>query len=194
MNDSSTGGYLTPTSSAPAYDLLLDRILQPAVIAIVGFTDATLVRPRWQTKPPPQPEPGTDWCAIGVHSIDPDDGPAIIHDGTGDGSSTVTRHETIDYLASFYGPNAMGNAARLRDGFSVNQNVEAIEAVGLRFVSISPAIPAPALVNEQWVRKFDVHLTFRRAVTRIYPILNLLSVVGTIQSDTAPDQPFDVEL
>lgn len=191
-NTSATGGYLVPSSSAPDYDATLDRAVQQMVVGIVGLS-GDKVRPRWQPNQPKQPEPSVDWCALGVQSVTPDDGPAIVHDGSGAGSDTVARHETIEFVVSFYGPSGLGNAARLRDGVSLPQNVEAIEAAGLRYVATSEIIPAPALVNEQWVRKYDIRLTLRRQVSRTYPVLNLVSAVGTIHSDTAPDQPFEVE-
>ena len=191
-NTSATGGYLVPSTTAPDHDAALDRIVQQMVVGITGLAGA-MVRPRWQPNPPKQPEPNVDWCAIGVQSVTPDASPAIVHDGTGDGSDTVNRHEDIEFVASFYGPNGLGNATLLRDGFSLPQNVEAIGATGLLYVGTSSITPAPALVNEQWVRKYDLRLTLRRQVSRTYPVLNLVSVVGTIHGETVPDQPFEVE-
>ena len=191
-NTSASGGYLVPSTTAPDHDAALDRIVQQMVVGITGLAGA-MVRPRWQPNPPKQPEPSVDWCAIGVQSVTPDASPAIEHDGAGDGSDTVNRHEYIEFVASFYGPNGLGNATLLRDGFSLPQNVEAIGAAGLLYVGTSPITPAPALVSEQWVRKYDLRLTFRRQVSRTYPVLNLVSVVGTIHGETVPDQPFEVE-
>lgn len=191
-NTSATGGYLVPSSTAPDYDAALDRIVQQMVVGITGLP-GTMVRPRWQPNPPKQPEPSVDWCAIGVQSVIPDDGPAIVHDGSGDGSDTSSRHETMEYVASFYGPHGLGNATLLRDGIAIPQNVEAIEAAGLRFVETSSITPAPALYNEQWIRKYDIRLTLRRQVSRTYPVRNLLSAVGTIHGEAIPDQPFEVE-
>lgn len=191
-NTSATGGYLVTTTTAPAYDGDLDRLIQQMVVGITGLA-GTMVRPRWQPTPPKQPEPSVDWCAIGVQSVTPDDGPAIVHDGTGNGTDTVNRHEDIEFAASFYGPHGLANATLLRDGFSLPQNTEAIGAAGLLYVGTSMITPAPALVNEQWVRKYDLRFTLRRHVSRTFPVLNLLSAVGTIHGETVPDQPFEVE-
>lgn len=191
-NTSASGGYLAPPSAAPAYDAALDRVVQQIVVGITGLPGA-YVRPRWQPVQPKQPDPSVDWCAIGVQSITPDDGPAIVHDGAGDGSDTIRRHEAIEFVASFYGPNGLGSASLLRDGISLPQNVEAIAAVGLAYISTSQITPAPALVNEQWIRKYDIRLSFRRRVDRAYPVLNLLSAHGTSTPEVGPSQNFDTE-
>jgi hypothetical protein len=43
---------------------------------------------------------------------------------------------------------------------------------------------APDLINEQWVRRYDMQLTFRRKITRTYPVLNILTAQGTVQTNT----------
>lgn len=193
VNTSATGGYLSPTGGVPLSDAALEDVFQSAVAQITGLA-GSMVRPRWQPNPPPQPEASVDWCAIGVQSVGANDGPAFVHSPDGDGSDTSIRHEAIEVIASFYGPNSIGNAARLRDGVAIPQNNEAVSAdAGLYFIECSSIIPAPALVNQTWIRKHDIRLTFRRAVSRVYPVLNLLSAHGTISPAVGHSQNFDTE-
>jgi hypothetical protein len=145
-----------------------------------------MVRPRWQPTVPKQPPPTTDWCAIGVTVIDPNAGPAIIHDSTGQGSEGTQRHEQIEVLCSFYGTNAGQNMAMARDGIGIPQNNGTLEAQGVSFVSVGRHVVAPELVNQQWVRRWDLPMTFRRNAGRTYPILNLESAEVTITTDSGP--------
>ncbi|MBZ9939139.1 hypothetical protein LB518_22775 [Mesorhizobium sp. BR1-1-16] len=191
-NTSATGGYLVPSTPAPADDEALQVIFQGLVGGVTGIV-GDLVRPRWQKLPPPEPSIDTSWCAIGVTDSEPDDGAAILHHSAGDGSDEMQRHETLFVIASFYGPAASQNAALLRDGLALPQNREAIRAQGIAFVEIERAVLAPSLVNQQWRRHVDVRMTFRRQVTRTYPVLNLLSAGGDIASDPASTTPWTTE-
>src|SRR5574340_383319 len=84
-NTSATGGYLSPDASAlPLEGDALDALLQGMVVGITGLPGA-MVRPRWQSVVPKQPEPTVDWCAIGITTSDRTDYPVEEHDGTGDG-------------------------------------------------------------------------------------------------------------
>lgn len=192
-NTSATGGYLIPASAAPLSDADLEDVFQNAVAQVTGLPGRHVV-PRWQTTPPPQPEPTVDWCAIGVQSVGVEATPAIIHVPTGDGADELQQFEQIELLASFYGPHGLGMASLFRDGMGIPQNSEAIRAAtGLAFVSSEPITPAPALYNQTWIRKYDLRLTYRRMISRTYPVLNLLSVVGVIHDGVAPAQSFEVE-
>ena len=156
----------------PVEDADFDTVLQQLVVGLTGLP-GNLVRPRWQPVPPIQPEPTVNWCAIGVLAITPNDGPQITHNplgGAGQGVDTVDRHETIDVLASFYGPQGMSYAAILRDGLGVPQNVEGLLAVGMAFTDAGVSRQAPELVNQQWIRRQDIALRFRRHLQRSYAI------------------------
>lgn len=184
MTDSSTGGYLSPAvASPPLEDDALTAIFQQMIVGITALP-GNMVRPRWQPNPPKQPEPTINWCALGISVQTPDDGPAIVHNGAGNGSDTYIRHEQIDVLASFYGPNAMQNAQLLSDGLAIPQNLEQLKAQDMNSVDTGKIIPAPDLLNEQWVRRYDIELTFRRKITRSYAVLNILTAQGTVQTDT----------
>lgn len=183
-NDSSTGGYILPAGSpAPLEDAALDALFQQVVTGVTGLPGA-MVRPRWQPTVPKQPEPATNWCAIGVTNIDPDDYPVEVHDDTGEGHDNYAVHETLVVLASFYGPNSMSNAKVMRDGLYIAQNREALTPQGITVTDVGKPVAAPELVNQQWIRRYDVEIRFRRKVERTYPILNILSAPFEIDTDT----------
>lgn len=184
-NTSATGGYLSPSGAVPVEDAALDAVLQQAIVGITGLPGA-MVRPRWQPTVPKQPEPTANWCALGITRTGPADFPAIEHDGTGDGQSTLHRHEEFDALVSFYGPAASGYAKTLRDGLYLAQNRETLQAAGIDLIGTSDQTAAPDLINQQWVRRYDVTLSFRRHVARTYPVLNLLSADPAIVTDAQP--------
>lgn len=186
-NSSATGGYLAPAVvSPPLQDLDLDLVFQAYVKGITGLPGA-LVRPRWQPTVPQTPEVNVDWCAVGVtprtRSLDY---PAIQHGQSGDGRDRLTRHQELEVLATFYGPNAMRYADLLRDGAYIPQNSEQINLQGISFVEAVDAIAAPELVNERWLKRYDLPMRFRRVIRRDYAVLNLLGADATIQSDTGP--------
>lgn len=183
-NDSSTGGFIPPASSpAPLADDALDALLQQLVVGVTGLP-GNMVRPRWQQVVPKQPDPSTNWCAIGVTNISPDDYPSQIHSGTGNGSDTQTDHESITVTASFYGPNAMANAKQLRSGLYVTQNRDTLAAADLNLQEAKQLVQAPDLVNEQWIRRWDLTIVLRRQSVYAYPILNIVSS-GPLDIETA---------
>ena len=172
-NTSATGGPLAPTG-APASDDALDDVLQALVVGIVGLP-GDLVRPRFQAKPPRQPEPEIDWCAIGVVNTESDAGPAIVHDPAGGpdghGQTNLSRHAEIDVLVSFYGPHSCGNAEILRDGLTIAQN---LENVLLKFINSGTIRRVPDQVNAGWVSRHDMVLKFRQKTERSYQIMNFV--------------------
>lgn len=174
-NTSATGGYLAPAGSpAPSEDADLEDVLQAMVVGISGLL-GKFVRPRWQPKPPKQPEPDVNWCAIGVHETKTVAYPAISHNGSDDGHDQYQMHEELNILCTFYGPQAQAYASILRDGIFIPQNSEAVKALGMAFVGASDIRPVPELVNQQWVRRYDLFIQMRRQVVRVYPVLNILS-------------------
>lgn len=184
-NTSATGGYLAPTAPVSVEDDELDNLLQE-LVAGVSSLPGEMVRPRWQPTVPKQPEPAVNWCALGITLQANDAGPAIQHDGDGDGSDEYIRHQQIDLLCSFYGPAAKGYAQRLADGMAIPQNSEQMALNGMKFVRASEIQPAPALINQQWTRRYDLTLTLRRKITRTYPVLNLLSAEVQSTTDSVP--------
>jgi hypothetical protein len=170
-NTSATSGYLTPSAPALDDDALVDLITE-AVAGITGL-DGSLVRPKWQPKPPKRPAASTDWAAVGITESQADAGPYIVHDPNaagGAGSDTLTRHSDVTVHASFYGPNAKGNAHTLVDGLGLPQNLETLQENSISFVSAGTIRAVPESVNMQWVERYDLLLTFRRTVTRTYAV------------------------
>jgi hypothetical protein len=183
-NDSSTGGFIPPASSpAPLVDAALDALLQQLVVGITGLP-GNMVRPRWQPIVPQQPDPSTNWCAIGVIDIDADDFPAETHISAGNGSDAQSDHETLTVMASFYGPNGMGNAKMLRSGLYVLQNLDTLAANGMALREAKRIVTAPDFLNQQWIRRYDLTVILRRNSVYSYPILNLLSGPFTVSSDS----------
>jgi len=170
-------------TTSPLMDAALDAVFQALVVGITGLP-GTLVRPRWQPVPPTQPSVTTNWAAIGVTTNAADAGPAILHDGTGSGADIYIRHEAITVLVTFYGPNSHKFASLVRDDIAIPQNTEGLLALDMRFVSSDPIRAVPELVNQQWLRRRDIALQFRRKITRSYPVLNLQSAEAVVQDDT----------
>jgi hypothetical protein len=184
MNDSSTGGYILPLSSSPPLeDAALDAVFQQLVVGLTGLP-GNMVRPRWQPTVPKQPEPTENWCAIGLTEDDPDDYPAVIHKSSGNGQDNFYQHETLNVLASFYGPNSMGYAKLARNGLYIAQNREALMGAGFDVLEAKKITAAPELINQQWVKRYDLNLRLRRQVVRAYTVLNILSADGTLEADS----------
>ncbi|QKS60893.1 hypothetical protein [Cupriavidus gilardii] len=193
-NDSSTGGYLSPAvASPPLEDDALDDLLHDLVAGVTGLP-GNMVRPRWQPTVPKQPEPSVNWCAIGVTVQTNDAGPAIQHDPTGDGSDVYQRHQDIELLCTFYGPAAKGYAQMLVDGLAIPQNSEQLGLNDMKFVSAGTIRAAPDLVNQQWVRRYDVTVALRRKITRTYPVLNLLSAQVKTETDSVPPMDGTIDI
>lgn len=190
VNTSATGGPLVPSSTTPVQDDAFEDLLGNTISALTAI-DRGLVRPRWQPKPPPMPSDTTSWCAFGIMDLDADWGAHQQRIPAGDGSTEMTRHETLTILASFYGPNGYSNASQLRDGLWLKQNWDALNAVGVALLECTKARTASDLINERYIRRIDIEMQFRRVITRSYPILNLLSAQGSISTPDAT-QPFTV--
>lgn len=182
-NTSATGGYLAPASpSPPLEDADIDAVFQRAIVGITGL-DGTLVRPRWQLTPPKQPDPSVNWCAFGIVDFKVDAGPAIRHIPTGDGSDEYVRHEDIILACTFYGPMAQRYAAMTRDGMAIPQNIEALKLDGVVYIDSMEIRSVPELVNQLWIKRYDLPLKFRRQIKRTYQVLNILSADPTLVSD-----------
>lgn len=179
-NTSATGGYLTSTSTPPANDDGLEDIFQAAVVGVSGLTGA-FVRPRFQPNNPKQPEASVNWCAFGVMETAPENNPYVEHDGTGQDNYRI--HTDLRVLVTFYGPNAKGYAERTRDGFYIPQNREELALSLINFVSTDTIRQVPELVNNQWVKRYDLTMHFRRRIDRTYAILNIASADITASID-----------
>lgn len=174
----------------PSEDEALDLIFQTLVAGVTGL-DGTRVRGMWQNPPPKQLEVGVNWCAVGVLGSRPEasagtyiqhlSGPNVVNDQTGD---LLVRHEGLEVLASFFGPNAKKYSGIMRDGLFEDQNREALRIVDIAFVGTEPQRAAPDLVNQQWIRRWDLLMNFNRKVQRVYTVANIVSAVVKILDDS----------
>lgn len=185
MNDSSTGGFLSPVQSTPPIeDSALEDFLQTMIAGVTGLPEA-MVRPYPQTIAPRVPEPSVNWCGFTVADFDADANAGLQHQSSDDGSDTYLRHEDIEVKCQFYGPNASQYARVLRDGLYVPQNREQLQLNDFGLIDTSAIVPAPDVVNQQVRRRYDISVFLRRKVTRTYRVLNLESA----QTSTTTDQP-----
>jgi hypothetical protein len=186
-NDSSTGGYLAPTSALAPEDDAFDNIMQEFVVGVTALP-TNLVRPRWQPVPPDQPEANVNWCAIGLIEEDPQSGRSMItHDGAasgGLGADTLQVNDEAEIMASFYGPNAGQFAKLFRDGIMLPQNREALTLQGYRLCHMpSAARLAAELVNQVTIRRFDVTFRVKRESITVWPIENIASLQVELITD-----------
>jgi len=198
MNDSSTGGYLVPGGAplpVPLQDAALDKFLHDVLVGLSGL-DGTEVRPRWQPEPPNIETFGVNWMSFGVSRFAADAYAYLEHDSDGEGSDTLQRHETLEILLSSYGDDAVSILSQVRDGIQISQNLAVLESVGMGFLETGEIISVPSLVKDRWLRKYDMNLSLRRQVRRVYPILTLRSAQGVIINDVSSPQervtPFTV--
>lgn len=172
MNTSEQAGWLTPDIE-PVYDAELDRRLSQWLRGVSGLP-AGMVRPRWTPVPVAQPPANTDWCGFGVVELPADDNPAYTNQI--DGHGELWRHEEFECSASFYGPRSQWYASRFRDGITLSQNNAELNNLGLSVVKHSRITSFPELINNQWVRRYDITVTLRRKSVRRYGVKSLLDV------------------
>lgn len=65
-------------------------------------------------------------------------------------------------------------ASRFRDGISVEQNNAELNQSDLSLVDYGDIVPFPELINQQWVRRYDITVRLRRKVVREYGIKSLV--------------------
>lgn len=181
-NTSATGGTLSPLPPLPLDDDALDAVFQTLVANVTGLP-GDLVRPRWQPTVPKQPEPGVNWCALGIPEVTQDDGPWLVYDEARN-QETYWDHETLSVLVTFYGPNAQSFARLLRAGLNVPQNTEELRPYAIRYISCGQIRAMNELQNQQWVRRQDIALQFRRKVIMTYGVQNILISEIILQDDT----------
>lgn len=190
INTSATGGPLGAVAPLPLDDAALDAVFQQLVADVTGLP-GDLVRPRWQAVVPKRPEPGVNWCAIGVTEVEQDAGPWLVYDPVRN-SEQYWDHETISLLASFYGPNSQSFARLLRAGLNILQNTEELLPYAIRYLFCGAIRQVPELVNQQWIRREDLALQFRRKVVMVYAVQNILISQIHLLDDTVVDDTITV--
>ncbi len=164
-NNSATGGYLSPEGEALPSDETLEDILQSHVVHLTGL-DPPLVRPRWQSITPKLPEPHVTWASIGVVSSEDPDSPFL------DASGRSINHEMFEVLVSFYGPQGELMAKHFKAGLAIPQNNNQLKIKKITFVRTQPIRNVPELLNQQWMRRYDLQITMRREKVIQYSISN----------------------
>ncbi len=175
-NTSTERGWLTPTSDAPDYDEALEDLLHQWM-SNVSALPARLVRPRWQKEQPALLPVDTNWCAFGIIGWPIDNSPAFTHQT--DEGAQLWRHETFECMASFYGPAGMRFASRFRDGITLPQNNAELNTMNLSLGDYTGLTSFPELINQQWVRRYDMTVRLRRKVVREYGIKSLVDAPVT---------------
>lgn len=170
-NDSTQAGYLTPVSAPQAYDETLERLLSRWVKALCSLPDG-MVRPRWTPVQAAMPAQEVNWCGFGITGFTGDDSPAFVQHSEDD--AQMWRHEIVECMASFYGPSSQQIASLFRDGMQIPQNNAELNSIGLSFFDVSPVSSFPELINNQWVRRYDVTVRMRRKVIRDYGVKSLI--------------------
>lgn len=192
MNNSQTGGYIRPISvTQPPHGLTLLQFLQTVLVGLSGL-DGTLVRPKWQIKPPPQPDVNTNWLAFGIESDTPNFNAAVVTNKD-TGVTTLKRWRTMILQLSFYGPNALDLIEQVQDGFQLGQNLAALTSAKMGLTETGQALHLPELVNEQWFERYEMSVTLQRLVQSVYPIVTIVGAHGTIYAPTAKDIDYSLD-
>ncbi|QIP56832.1 hypothetical protein HBA19_14950 [Hafnia alvei] len=170
-NASTHSGFLTPTSDPPDYDQDLERQISRWIRGVSGLP-AEMVFPRWTDPQPKLPLAGSTWCAFGVTGVHEDVYPAFVSNS--DETETQWLHEVITVICCFYGPSGAQTAALFRSGLYVPQNNAELNRVGLTFKECGRLLSAPELINNQWLRRYDLTVSLRRKAVREYAIKSFL--------------------
>jgi len=169
MADSTKDGYV-PASGVVPSDQSLEDIFQ-GLIADITSLPGQMVRPRWQDEPPPVPGIKENWCAFGIKATRSDDGPYFKQNNE---NMDNIRHESIELLLSFYGPQGQHFANLFKDGLAIPQNIAQIRAHKIKFTGCGEVITAPDFLNNQYVHRYDLSATFNRKVERSYAVKTFL--------------------
>lgn len=129
------------------------------------------------------PDPSTPWMSVGVAHFDQDTNSYVEHvpvAAPGTSYDVEQFHEELDVLCSFYGPTAGLLSKLVRAGLDIPQNREQLQLAGWGYVECGGRQVLPEQVNNQWVRRIDMKVVFRRAVVLTYPVLDIVSVPVTV--------------
>ena len=171
-NDSTEPGYLTPVGSEPDYDQELERQISRWIRGVTGL-DASVVLPRWTDPQQQIPKSGITWCEFGIAISDPEDFPADVQV---DEQSQQWVWEKVNIICCFYGPQGSAMASRFRAGMFVEQNNTALRsASGLSLLDAGKIFNLPVLINNQWVRRYDLAVTLSRKNIRTYNIKSIIT-------------------
>lgn len=193
MNTSASGGPLQPAPDpAPLSGKPLLVFLQNWIAPLSGL-DGTLVRPRYQTEPSNIPDAGEAWMAFGfVGDEEADTFPYVTQSPDGL-TTTLQRNEQMTLLCSFYDTGVSGLAdglsRLLRDNLAIAQNREPLLSQGFLLAYVGPRAPAPRTLSTRWLYRVDLPVVVRCEFRRKYEVLSVLSMNGTVHTDTGYEFP-----
>ena len=179
-NTSSSGGFLIPSVS-PLEGQALLNFLQGWIVGITAYP-GQYVRPRWQAEPGNLPDASIDWMSFGIMSRDADPYPYEVEDPTGTFTQYI-RHETLNILLSFYGPNADAFASQMREGMFLPQNNEYLVPQSIDVLDAGTMKYLPELIKFRWLNHIDLPIALRRKLIYNYEVQSLLSATGTVTVD-----------
>lgn len=194
-----TGGTLLPNPKVPALDttpagLTFIQFIQQLLVGLSEFP-GTLVRPEWQREPGKQPGLEVNWLAFGLGQAQADFNAYVTAGRPEEGDNPVPslqRNELIPVAISVYGPMAYDNIGLIRDGFQLTQNLQSLRQANIGFAYDNPAIHVPDFFNERWYDRWRMEIYLRRSITRSYPLLSFVSAQGTIYTQTATDDNYEL--
>lgn len=197
QNNSSTGGFLLPHPQPPALEtappnLTFLQFIQSVLVGISGFP-GNLVRPEWQVEPPKQPDLTVNWLAFGLGSATPDNNAYVSIEVVDDVDvPQLQRNELIPIAVSVYGPKAYDNIGMIRDGFQLTQNLASLRRANVGFAYDTPAQHVPDFFNDRWYDRWRMEIFVRRQIQRAYPLLTFASASGTIYTQTAANENYQL--
>ncbi|MGU3521580.1 hypothetical protein ACLBW2_00535 [Enterobacteriaceae bacterium C23F] len=169
-NDSTTRGYLTPVGDGPKYDEELEREISRWIRGVSGLP-AALVFPRWTDPQPDIPNNGITWCGFGITTVPQPLSQSDVQ--VSDEESEQWTWELVTVICCFYGPKGSGTASIFRSGIFVEQNNAELNRVGMSVREAGTIYSLPELINNQWVRRYDLTVTLSRKNIRTYNIKSI---------------------
>lgn len=171
-NDTTTAGWLTPTSAPPDNDQTLEKKLTQWIQGVSGLEEGKVV-PRWSaTAPSPFPA-NTNGCAFEVVSINDEGYPAF--ENQTDDSAEMWRYQQIECMTSFFGPDSQSIGSQFRDGLNISQNNAELNRLSLSLGEFTALISAVELGDDPAIRRYDMTIYLRRKLIRTYGVKSILS-------------------
>ncbi len=179
-NDSTAPGYLTSVGSSPEYDEKLERQISRWIRGVTGL-GAKLVFPRWTDPQPSIPKNGITWCAFGVTTMPRGGTPANVQ--ISEAQSEQWTWEQVTVICCFYGPGGAATASGFREGIYVDQNASALQRdAGMYLIDAGTIYNLPELINNQWVRRYDLTVTLSRKNIRTFNVKSIVDGNVTIST------------
>ncbi|HAN8704328.1 TPA: hypothetical protein IGN17_002513 [Escherichia coli] len=178
-NDSTTSGYLTAAEDGPKYDEELEKEISRWIRGVSGLPTER-VFPRWTDPQQAIPKNGTTWCAFGLNAVPLPGQSANIQNN--DSQSEQWAWEKVTVICCFYGPNGARRATTFRSGLFIEQNNTELNRYGLTLEDVGTIYNLPELINNQWVRRYDLTVTLTRKTIRTYNIKSIVDAAVTIDT------------